>query len=187
MNLLAMNYERLIEKDLPNIEKYWLELIGEDGDRVIQADYSQLFSVIKSSAGWGDLSESLNKPIYNTVSSKENQVLGLVEIVISQKSDSLWVKLLDIHLSPEIEKANDTEENTKCRLNVFIVALLGTFALTKELKNANTVKVYGRTDALVAFLKGMHDSFSVLNSLSTISGINVSIEGRWLVFRSTIT
>lgn len=57
--------------------------------------------------------------------------------------------------------------------------------LTKTIRKADTVKVYGRTEALVSFLKGMYDSFSVITSLGTIKGVSVQIEGRWLVFRST--
>ena len=57
--------------------------------------------------------------------------------------------------------------------------------MTKWIKKADTVKVFGRTDALVTFLRGMHDSFSVLTTLGTIKGIDVSVEGRWLVFRTS--
>lgn len=92
--------------------------------------------------------------------------------------------MMNIYLSPDIEIDDDTEESTKSRLDVFRASLRGIFKLTKDLKNADTVKVYGRTEALVTFLRGMHDTLAVLGTLGKIKGIEVSIEGRWLVFRT---
>jgi hypothetical protein len=90
---------------------------------------------------------------------------------------------MDIYMSPEIDTSKDTETNTRRRLEVFIAALEGIFALTTKLKDADTIKIYGRTDVLIAFLRGMHDVFSTINTIGTIKGVETSIEGRWLVFR----
>ena len=179
-----MKLKRLDRDDISKLESKWLGLLGDDADGVIKADYNQLFNVIKSTGWWGDIKESYNKPLYSCVIDSDDKEWGIVEIVLSQNGGSIWVKILDIHLSPEIEIADDTEESTKSRLKVFKAALTGTFDLTKDVIKADTVKVFGRTDVLVAFLRGMHESFSVLATLGTISGITVSIEGRWLVFRT---
>lgn len=180
-----MKLKRLSKDDITKLESKWLGLLGDDTDGVIKADYNQLFNIIKSTGCWGDIKESYNKPLYSCVIDSNDKEWGIVEIVLSQNNgSSIWVKILDIHLSPEIETEDDTEESTKSRLKVFKAALTGTFDLTKDVRNANTVKVFGRTDVLVAFLRGMHESFSVLATLGTISGITVSIEGRWLVFRT---
>jgi len=86
-------------------------------------------------------------------------------------------------MSPEIDTNTDNESNTAKRLEVFIAALEGIFSLTKNIRKADTFKIYGRTDLLVAFLRGMHDIFSTINTIGTLKGIDTSIEGRWLVFR----
>lgn len=179
-----MKLKRLSEEGLNKLEIKWLGLLGNDVDGVIKADYNQLFNIIKATGWWGGIKESYNKPLYSCVIDSDNKEWGIVEIVLSQNGNSIWVKILDIHLSPEIEIVDDTEESTKSRLRVFKAALTGTFDLTKDVIKADTVKVFGRTDVLVAFLRGMHESFSVLATLGTISGITVSIEGRWLVFRT---
>ena len=59
------------------------------------------------------------------------------------------------------------------------------FGLTRAFEYADTVKVYGRTDSVLSFLRGMHDAFGGLGALGTLKGVAVAIEGRWLVFRTT--
>lgn len=152
--------------------------------KLFLTEYQQLFDVVQESGGIGDLDDRYNKPIYYGVVDESDFVWALVELVQSRKGQSVWIKMMDIFLSPQIDILPDNEDSTSKRLEIFTSALVGIFMLTKTIRRADTVKVYGRTDALVAFLKGMHDSFSVITSLGTLKGINVGIEGRWLVFRS---
>jgi hypothetical protein len=109
---------------------------------------------------------------------------ALVQMVQSKRGSDIWIKMMDLYMCPEVELSMDTEQSTVDRLKIFTTALLGVFSLTAALGRADTVKVYGRTEALVTFLRGMHDSLSVLSSLGNMPGIDVSIEGRWLVFRA---
>lgn len=162
----------------------WLNMIKDNQDGVMEAEYTQLFSMIKSTGCWDDIKECFNRPIYNCVIDSKGNEWGIVEILQSKKGSSIWIKMMNIYLSPDIEIEDDTEESTKSRLDVFRASLRGIFQLTTDLKNADTVKVYGRTEALVTFLRGMHDTLAVLATLGKIKGIEVSIEGRWLVFHT---
>jgi len=181
-----MKLEELTKDKLDLVKNAWLALIPQDNHEVFHAEYSQLFDVISSGSSWGDLDERLNVPIYQAITD-DAKVWALVQIVQSKVGKATWVKLMDIHLSPAIDLFPDTESNTENRLKVFIAALLGILSLTKRAKRADTFKVFGRTEALVTFLQGMHDVLSTITTIGTIKGVEVSIEGRWLVFRATDT
>lgn len=167
------------------IEKDWMKLLADAEHEVYRADYEQLFSVIGSCHSIGEINKRFNVAVHYAVTGGDGDCKALVQIVQSKRGKDVWVKMLDIFLSPDIERAPDDEANTQLRLSVFRESLKGIFVLTAKLRGVDTVKVYGRTDALVTFLRGMHDSFSVIASLGTLKGIEVSIEGRWLVFRAT--
>lgn len=57
------------------------------------------------------------------------------------------------------------------RLDVFILALVGIFGLTRAFESADTVKVYGCTDSVLSFLCGMHDAFGGLGALGPLRGL----------------
>lgn len=179
-----MQFCALKEDTYATIRDVWLGLLVDAEHEVYRADYQQLFNMIESAKAIGDINGKFNIPVHYAVIDDNQICQSLVQIVQSKRGKEVWVKMLDIFLSPGIELAPDDENNTQLRLAVFRESLKGIFSLTAETKLADTVKVYGRTDALVTFLRGMHDSFSVIASLGTLRGIEVSIEGRWLVFRA---
>ena len=177
-----MDFRELDLALLRRIEGTWMSFFDEAQDVVGAAEYEQLFATIKQSNQIGPLDVRLNTAIYFATFDGEDDCLGLVEVVQSRKGCLTWVKMMDITLCPAIDLKDDDEANTTKRLAVFKTALSGLFKLTQ---NADTVKIYGRTDALITFLKGMHDALAVVHSLGTLGDISVSIEGRWLVFRSS--
>lgn len=180
-----MRFCALNKDELSNIKGAWLELLSNEEHEVFQADYEQIFGMIEETDGIGDLDCKFNKAIHYALLDDDDKTChALVQLVQSKRGSSVWVKMLDIFLSPKIEQAPDDEQSTQLRLSAFSEVLKGIFKLTAAIRLADTVKVYGRTDALVTFLRGMHDSFSVIASLGTLKGIEVSIEGRWLVFRA---
>lgn len=181
-----MAFQSLDITYLNNIRTDWLQMLDGEEHEVFLADYEQIFSTIEVTGGVGELDNVLNKAIhYAFIDDSDGKCHALVQLVQSRRGAATWVKMLDIFLSPAIEQAPDDEPSTQMRLKVFSEVLKGIFKLTASIRLADTVKVYGRTDALVTFLRGMHDSFSVIASLGTLKGIEVSIEGRWLVFRAT--
>lgn len=179
-----MNFSALNKDQFEAVKAAWLDMLADAEHEVYRADYQQLFGTIESNTSYGDINGRFNIPVHYAVIDAEGVCQALVQIVQSKGGREVWVKMLDIFLSPAIERAPDDEKNTQLRLGVFRESLKGIFHLTGTNKLADTVKVYGRTDALVTFLRGMHDSFSVIASLGTLRGIEVSIEGRWLVFRA---
>lgn len=181
-----MKFRSLNPTSLSQTRNDWLTLLTGEEHEVFLADYEQIFNTIEATDGIGELNGVVNKAIHYALFDESNEKChALVQLVQSRRGNATWVKMMDIFLSPAIEQAPDDEPSTQMRLRVFGEVLKGIFNLTASIRLADTVKVYGRTDALVTFLRGMHDSFSVIASLGTLKGIEVSIEGRWLVFRST--
>jgi hypothetical protein len=165
------------------IKESWLkELTSEDHDAA-RIEYEQIFNIIEASSAWGELDDIFNKPIFQSVVCDDDYVWALVEIVQSKVGSEIWVKMLDITLCPKIDILLESEESTSDRLRVFTAALIGIFNLTKDTRLAKTIKVFGRTDVLVTFLRGMHSALTIMESLGAIPGISVTIEGRWLVFK----
>lgn len=179
MNLVSLTPETL------NLTKAaWLSAAEHSEHEAFWAEYHQLFAVIESGNSVGELDNRMNVPIYYAVESK-GVVKALVQMVQSRRGLDTWVKMTDLYMCPDVERTLDSEQGTVDRLKIFTTALLGVFALTTKVERADTVKVYGRTEALVTFLRGMHDALSVIFSLGNMPGIEVSIEGRWLVFRTS--
>lgn len=166
------------------IKTSWLGFLSPNSHAVYRTEYNQLFDMIEAGKSFGELDARYNVPIYQSIED-DDKVWAMVTIVQSKHGSATWVKLMDIYMSPEIDINPDNESNTEKRLEVFITALLGILSLTKDARKADTFKVFGRTDALVAFLRGMHDVFSTITTIGTIKGVDVAIEGRWLVFRAT--
>jgi len=179
-----MNFTSIDSKAYTAIKNDWLDGLKAAEHDVYLADYQQLFNLIDKDNAYGDIDSRFNVSIHYAVFDADEKCQALVEIVQSKRGAEVWVKMLDIFLCPQIELSPDNESSTLLRLEVFKESLKGIFQLTAANKLADTIKVYGRSDALVTFLRGMHDSFSVIASLGTIKGIEVSIEGRWLVFRA---
>lgn len=180
-----MKLKPLTKEEFSTLRNKWMKLLTAHKHPVFQAEYQQIFGRIESTGCWDDLKLCMNKPIFRCVFDDSGEEWAVVELVQSINGSFVWIKMLDMHLSPKIEMEADTEANTQKRLKIFRAALIGIFELTKSIKKADTVKVFGRTEALVMFLRGMHDSISVISSLGTIQGIDVAIEGRWLVFRTS--
>ena len=180
-----MRLYELDNKAVQEIRAKWMETVSKAGAHrdVFEAEYTQLFERI-AVGGLGSLKECLNKEWFAAIRDDGGRCWALTEMVHTQRGTARWVKLMDIYLAPEIEMAPDTADNAQKRLEAFTSALTGVFELTKGIKGVDAVKVYGRTETLLTFLRGMHGALSGIMSMGTITGIDVSIEGRWLVFNA---
>jgi hypothetical protein len=178
-----MEFSELTEVKFKALRVSWMKMIPAEDHEVYGAEYRQLFDRIQVGKSWGPLGDRVNEAIFYLIESKDSHY-GVVEIVQSKKGRETWIKMFDITMAPNIETEPDTEKCTKLRLEVFKATLNGIFKLSKTVKKANTLKVYGRTELLITFLRGMHDAMSVLATLGMMKGISVSIEGRWLVFKA---
>ena len=179
-----MELAHLQEEELQSIKKSWIEAAGKSTHEAFLAEYQQLFDVIEGGNSIGELDDRMNVSIFYAVK-EGGECKALVQMVQSQRGSDIWVKMMDIYMCPDVELTSDTEQITIDRLKIFTTSLIGVFSLTRSVARADTIKVYGRTEALVTFLRGMHDTLSVLSSLGNMPGIEVSIEGRWLVFRTS--
>ena len=176
-----MNLVQLDKNKITGINDAWIKSAIQFYPDLGQLELEQFFAVIKDNGAIGELKD--NKSVYFSVED-DNKTHALVEVIQSKKGKEVWIKMMDITLCPELEFSTQDDSNTAERLKVFVTALIGIFNLTKGVTLANTVKVYGRTELLLTFLRGMHDSIKAVTELGTIKGIDVSIEGRWLVFRT---
>lgn len=179
-----MKLSHLTQSALLKTKELWLKAAEDASHEVFLAEYEQIFDVIESGGSIGEIDGRMNVPIYYAVEDDSGAFTALVQLVQSKRGSAVWVKMTDLYMCPDIELNVDTEASTVARLKVFTAALLGVFGLTKRIANADTVKVYGRTEALVTFLRGMHTAFDAITSLGNMPGIQVTIEGRWLVFRT---
>lgn len=179
-----MELKLLSKEELVTLKNKWIKLLKTNDHPVFITEYQQIFDVIIATGSWEGVKDCLNKPIYPCIVDQDDEVWAIVQIIQTQSGSAVWVKMIDVYLSPKIETEPDNEFNSNKRVEVFGSALMGIFALTSHIRRADTVKVYGRTEALVTFLRGVRDVFSVITSLGTIRGIEVAIEGRWLVFHA---
>ena len=109
----------------------------------------------------------------------KNAALGICEIVIQRKSArSKWVKMLRLHLSPAVDsglQAGDSDD----AMNVFKSSILGSMSLQMS-HQATTMKVFGRTNDQLNFLKAVVGSLQVFLKTKPNNQVKVSIEGRFL-------
>lgn len=111
------------------------------------------------------------------------QALGLCEVVIQRRSaKSKWVKMLRLHLKPHID-ADLQIGNSQGAMDVFVASLVGTIALQSE-HRASTLKVYGRTNEQLNFLRALVTQVSERIKAEKMS-LKASIEGRFLVVEAT--
>lgn len=168
---------------LAEVRSTWLSYLDDNDVEVLKTEYEQLFDLIGESNGWGDLDGRVNKAIYYLVVDDASDPQAIVELVQTRKGQDVWIKMIDITMAPKFE-TDDSTDATKEKIQVFSSALYGIFELTKHLHDVGTIKVYGRTEALITFLYGINASISAFTSLGKMQGIQVSFEGRWLVFRA---
>lgn len=105
--------------------------------------------------------------------------VAIVDVVYSKRGTK-WLKMMGVNLSPDLylRLTGDNDDFVEV-LDVYQEAVFGTLALTSVHKS-NTVKLYGRSGTLLAFLKAL--AGHTKPKLASL-GINVTVEGRWVVFR----
>jgi hypothetical protein len=107
--------------------------------------------------------------------------LAVCEVVISQPEPrKAWVKLLRLKLRPKIEESifvNDPNA-VSAATDAYVSAILGVFAL-KNVHNATTIKIYGRTQSQMGFLTLLASKLTDRKD----AAMKASIEGRWLVLK----
>ena len=107
---------------------------------------------------------------------KDSVALGVCEVTIQRKTArSKWVKMLRLHLKPSVDAKLQAGE-ADLAMNVFIESMRGSIGLQMT-HSANTLKVFGRTNEQLNYLKALLQHLT-----PTLAGkpIKASIEGRFL-------
>lgn len=108
---------------------------------------------------------------------KKQEALGICEITIQRRTiRSKWVKMLRLHLRPSIEVGLNAGDSDKA-MDIFVQSMQGSMGL-QLLHQANTLKVYGRTNEQLNFLKALLVRLQA--ALNTVNTVRASIEGRFL-------
>jgi hypothetical protein len=110
---------------------------------------------------------------------KKAPALGICEVVISRKSiRSKWVKMLRLHLSPAVD-AQLQGGDPDGAMSVFLSSIQGAIGL-QSTHQANTLKVFGRTNDQLNFLKVLVTHLQPKLAEHAHNRVKVSIEGRFL-------
>lgn len=109
----------------------------------------------------------------------KKQALGLCEIIVQRKSArSKWVKMLRLHLRPSVD-ADLQGGNPIGAMNVFSTSLQGALSLQMAHK-ATTLKVYGRTNDQLTFLRALVSHTDQNLPAAVKERTKVGIDGRFL-------
>lgn len=104
-----------------------------------------------------------------------------VELVHTKKNaNNAWLKMLEIDFSPELTakaQAGDPEAVATV-VSMYGDAVLGCIKLSGSEHKADTLKLYGRSDALLKYYAYHVDVYKMKD-------VETTLEGRWLVFRPT--
>jgi len=177
----GLNLAKISEDSLKRIKDEWLTEYACGEDDVSKFDYEQLFELIESTRAYGPLNSKYNMSIYFALEDTEHKTHALVELVQSKRNREVWIKVIDIYISPAIEFCLDIAEAVRLRTNVFACTILGIFKMVKA--GVDIFKVYGRTENFLNFLRVVQGAMTA-NEIERKTGVSTSIEGRWLVFKA---
>lgn len=144
---------------------------------LIASEYQRILDWAAGHIRYGGSQHTFAYGIFDKASSEAEAVAE----VIYSKAGARWLKLLNLHLCPAVDLSFATQDVDIRRLtSIFAAAVVGAFELTSTSHPTKVLKLYGRSGTLLAFLKGVG---TYIESNLKVTGIKVSIEGRWLVFK----
>jgi len=161
---------------------------SDNKSEVEQIELSSVLDRIKSH-GFKTITEATNTPVFYCVMQniEENRPIALVELVPTKKGNEFWLKMLNVYLSPKefSTKNNGDKETLRKQLSqIFASIVSGIIQIGSELPQMTTVKLYGRSEALLDFFESMTLTLNEMVEITTtFPGISITIEGRWLVLR----
>lgn len=171
------------ETVLKAITSEWINMLGTSSSTsTIAHDYDQLFTIIDTNKSYGALLSRKDKPTYLAVTKDDDQsCLSLMEVIYTKKGSVQWAKMVDAYFCPFIEDLPVAEFNVQHELvlRAIILHLINALSFSAQ----DEVKIYARNDVSMNFIQQFSRHAASKNLAST--GIDVVIEGRWLVFRSS--
>lgn len=118
----------------------------------------------------------LDAVAYGVFEGTSKTAIGICEVTIQRKTiRSKWVKMLRLHLLPSVDSRLQDGDSDKA-MDVFVESMQGSIALQMA-HSANTLKVYGRTNEQLNFLRALLER---LKPVIEGKPVKASIEGRFL-------
>jgi hypothetical protein len=155
----------------------WQRQLKTHSRDLIASEYQRILGWAGCHISYGAAQDTYAYGIFDKNSGEADAVAE----VIYSKAGARWLKLLDLHLCPSVDLSFATQDIDIRRLTaIFTAAVIGSMRLTSTAHPTKVLKLYGRSGTLLAFLKGVG---TYIESNIKVSGIKVSIEGRWLVFK----
>ncbi len=113
---------------------------------------------------------------YGVFASGEDAADAIVEVFLSQHGKR-WLKMMSCTLAPSVQQGvyNGEPAAENRALEVYATALEGVLRLSKH--NAAAVRIYGRHDIFLSFLKNLAKAVHAKG----IGEATVDVQGRWLV------
>jgi len=174
VELLPFNKVKLVAT-----RKSWEHQLASHADDVVASAYLRVLDWTEAHTDY--TCENGNGIAYGIFESSHHAALAIVQIAYT-KSGKKWLKVLDLDLSPALDVAFFEDKLNFDQIGgIFAEAILGSIKLTKTAHPAKVTKLYGRSSSALAFFKGFGAAFEKFGGES---GMDVSIEGRWLVFKA---
>lgn len=166
------------EASLKATKVSWLKMLKADPEDFNRSNYERKFETIAQFCDY-----TKEQFWYGIFHDGEHAAVAVAEYSYT-KASSKWVKMLSLHLNPQLDLSiEDNTPNFSVLAQIFTTVILGTLELTK-VHTARTVKLYARSKVLLSFFEYMAQTLPPRFEEKTGKELQVkiSVEGRWLVF-----
>lgn len=174
-----LEFKPFTAQSLESTKKSWLK--DAEKENAFLPDVEQQMDWVEK-----HIEQQDDAPVAYGVFTGDSKVATAVcELVVARLSvRSKWIKMLRLRLRPSIDAgifSNDPKAVTEA-VDSYICCVVGVLGLKKQ-HQANTIKIYGRTQEQIKFLTLFSTKLQDQFELSEQKTIKSSIEGRWLVIR----
>lgn len=161
-------------KSLEETRAKWEKQLKSHQGEVMPTEYTRLLDWAARNMAY----ETGETFAYGVFPRGEAAAVAIAEILYT-RAQRKWLKFLNLTLSPEYDVGLASDAPDLIAIgHVFAAAISGTVGLTRVHKSRVT-KLYGRSGTMLSFLKGL----SAHLQANQIEGVEVTVEGRWLVIR----
>lgn len=155
----------------------WQKAVERHKSEVFSTEFDRIIDWVRQKVSYDEPSES---SFAYGIFEGEALVASAVVEIIYQRTGRRWLKMLNLHLSPDLDaKLNGDSIDSDVLSGIYSEAIVGTIRLTGR-HPTDTVKLYARSATLLGFLRGVTSSLHRQEDLP----FDVSTEGRWMVIRT---
>jgi hypothetical protein len=162
---------------LARTEAEWKKQLQQHAETLSPSSYLRILDWAATHMTYGGNAESFAYGLFRDDDQHADAILD----VCYTKSGKKWLKMLELVQSPDIDHGIFSQTIDPIRvIEVYGASLLGTAGLTSVHPSA-TIKLFGRSEALLAFYVAV---CTYLVDKIKIPHVKVAIEGRFLVIRA---